>query len=456
MKSRFAVILAAGKGTRMKSKLHKVLHPLNGLTMIEHVVRAVKETQVDELVTIVGYQAEKVKETLGESSKFAHQAEQLGTGHAVQQAESMLADLEGNTLVITGDTPLLTSQTLRKVFEHHEATGAKATVLTAFAEDPTGYGRVIRDSQGNVSHIVEQKDCRPEELKVQEINTGTYIFDNQSLFKSLKQVDNNNAQGEYYLPDVVKILKNQNQLISAHMMEDMDEAIGINDRVALAEASRLMRARINEKHMRQGVSLIDPETTYIDVDVEIGQDTIIEGNVWLKGKTVIGKSCYISSGSEIVDSILEDEVNIRQSVIEESQIGFSSDVGPFSHLRPKAVLGSHVHIGNFVEVKKSQLGDYTKAGHLTYIGDAELGQNINVGCGTIFVNYDGKKKHKSIIGDESFIGSGVSIVSPVTVGQRAILAAGSSITEDVPDETLAIARSRQTNIINYWSKFNNK
>lgn len=456
MKNRFAVILAAGKGTRMKSKLHKVLHALNGLTMIEHVVRAVKETQVDEIVTIVGYQAEKVKETLGETTKFAYQAEQLGTGHAVQQAEAMLANLEGNTLVITGDTPLLTSQTLSQIFEHHEATGAKATVLTAFAEDPTGYGRVIRDDQGNVSHIVEQKDCNPEELMVQEINTGTYIFDNQYLFKALKQVDNNNAQGEYYLPDVVKILKDQNELISAHMMEDMDEAIGINDRVALAEATRLMRIRINERHMRQGVTLFDPATTYIEADVEIGPDTIIEGNVSLKGKTVIGESCYISSGSEIVDSQLGDEVKVRQSVIEESQIGSNSDVGPFGHLRPQSILGSHVHIGNFVEVKKSQIGDYTKAGHLTYIGDAELGQHINVGCGTIFVNYDGKNKHKSTVGDESFIGSGVSIVSPVSIGKRAVLAADSSITEDVPDEALAIARSRQTVISNYWSKFNNK
>ncbi|UPQ86293.1 bifunctional UDP-N-acetylglucosamine diphosphorylase/glucosamine-1-phosphate N-acetyltransferase GlmU [Ignavigranum ruoffiae] len=456
MKNRFAVILAAGKGTRMKSKIHKVLHSLHGLTMVEHVVRALKGSEMDQIVTIVGYQADKVKEVLADQTEFAFQAEQLGTGHAVQQAEDLLADQEGNTIVVSGDTPLLTAETLKAIFAYHEDSGAKATVLTASAQDPTGYGRVIRDAQGQVSRIVEQKDGNPEELAVQEINTGTYVFDNQSLFKALKQVNNHNAQGEYYLPDVIKILKDQGEKIAAYMMADMDEAIGINDRVALAEANRLMAQRINRKHMRQGVTMVNPESTYIEVDVEIGPDTVIEGNVSLKGQTVIGAEVFIGAGSEIVSSQIADQVAIRQSVIEESIVGQGSDVGPFGHLRPKSHLGEHVHIGNFVEVKKSTIGNHTKAGHLSYIGDAELGQHINVGCGTIFVNYDGKYKHKSVIGDQSFIGSGVSIVSPVQVGQRAVLAAHSSITQDVPDEALAIARSRQTNIANYWTKFINK
>ena len=456
MRNRLAVILAAGKGTRMKSSMHKVLHSLNGLTMIEYVVRALKESEIDQIVTIVGYQAEAVKEVLGQETEFAFQAEQLGTGHAVQQAEDLIGNYAGNTLVISGDTPLLTSHTLKAVFDHHEQSGAKATVLTAFAQDPTGYGRVIRRKDQSVSHIVEQKDGNNQELAVQEINTGTYIFDNQTLFETLKLVDNNNAQGEYYLPDVIKILVNQGDKVSAHMMNDMEEAIGINDRVALEEASQLMRKRINQFHMKNGVTLLDVNSTYIEADVVIGQDTIIEGGVSLKGKTTIGSQVFISSGSEIVDSKVSDGVKIRQSVIEESQIGAGSQIGPFAHLRPQAVLGQHVHIGNFVEVKKSTLGDYTKAGHLSYIGDAEIGNNINVGCGTIFVNYDGKYKHKSIIGDESFIGSGVSIVSPVNVGKNTVLAAGSTITQDVPDESLAIARSRQTNIKNYWSRFKNK
>lgn len=451
-----AIVLAAGKGTRMKSNLHKVLHSLNGLTMIEHVIRAVNECDMEDIVTIVGYQADNVKEVIEGQTKFAYQEEQLGTGHAVQQAEEILGNYQGNTIVVSGDTPLLTPETLTAVFEHHEATQAKATILTAFADNPTGYGRVIRAENGQVNRIVEQKDANDEEKVVQEINTGTYIFDNQLLFESLKQVNNDNAQGEYYLPDVIQILQDQGETISAYMMDDMTEAIGINDRVALTEATKLLTKRVNEKHMRNGVTFTNADSTYIEVDVEIGSDTIIEGNVYLKGQTKIGNNCFISQGSEIVDSHIADHVKIRQSVIEESEVGSYSDVGPFGHLRPKSILGQHVHIGNFVEVKKSTIGDNTKAGHLTYIGDAELGQQINVGCGTIFVNYDGKHKHISVIGDQSFIGSGVSIISPVNVGKRAILAADSSISEDVPDETLAIARSRQVNMPNYWEKFSNK
>lgn len=456
MENRMAIVLAAGKGTRMKSKLHKVLHSLNGLTMIEHVIRAVKDCGADDIVTIVGYQADNVKQVIDGQTKFAYQEEQLGTGHAVQQAEEILGSYSGNTIVVSGDTPLLTPETLKALFEHHEATHAKATILTAFAEDPTGYGRVIRNEKGHVNRIVEQKDANDQEKNVQEINTGTYIFDNQLLFESLKKVNNNNAQGEYYLPDVIQILQSRGEIVSAYMMEDLSEAIGINDRVALAKATELLTQRINEKHMRNGVTFYHPASTYIEVDVEIGSDTVIEGNLSIKGTTHIGHDCFIGQGSEIVDSQLADNVKIRQSVIEESIIGSFSDVGPFGHLRPKSELGQHVHIGNFVEVKKSIIGDNTKAGHLTYIGDAELGKQINVGCGTIFVNYDGKHKHKSIIGDQSFIGSGVSIISPVKVGQRAVLAADSSISEDVPDEALAIARSRQTNKLNYWQKFINK
>ena len=456
MRKRMAVILAAGKGTRMKSKLYKVLHPILGLSMIEHVMRAVEGSQVDQIVTIVGHGAEAVQGLLGDRSDYAIQAEQLGTGHAVLQAKNLMDKQVGSCLVICGDTPLLTAETLEALFDYHEAEDAKATILTAQVDNPKGYGRVIRQADGHVSHIVEDKDANSEEKQVKEINTGTYIFDNQLLFELLGQVKNDNAQGEYYLPDVIGLLKERGEKILAHVMEHPEEAIGVNDRVALAEAGRLMRNRINHRHLMNGVTLVDPLSTYIEADVQIASDTLLEAGVSLKGKTVIGQDCFIGAHSEIVDSVLADQVLVRQSVIENSQIGKGSDVGPFAHLRPNSQLGQSVHIGNFVEVKNSVIGDNTKSGHLTYIGDAKLGQGINIGCGTIFVNYDGKHKHQTIVGDNSFIGCDTKLMSPLTLGKEVVTAAGSTITDDIPDQGLGIARQRQTTIPNYYPKFINK
>lgn len=456
MRKRMAVILAAGKGTRMKSKLYKVLHPILGLSMIEHVMRAVQGSQVDQIVTIVGHGAEAVQGLLGDRSDYAIQAEQLGTGHAVLQAKNLMDKQVGSCLVICGDTPLLTAETLEALFDYHEAEDAKATILTAQVDDPKGYGRVIRQADGHVSHIVEDKDANSEEKQVKEINTGTYIFDNQLLFELLGQVKNDNTQGEYYLPDVIGLLKERGEKILAHVMEHPEEAIGVNDRVALAEAGRLMRNRINRHHLMNGVTLVDPLSTYIEADVQIASDTLLEAGVSLKGKTVIGQDCFIGAHSEIVDSVLADQVLVRQSVIENSQIGKGSDVGPFAHLRPNSQLGQSVHIGNFVEVKNSVIGDNTKSGHLTYIGDAKLGQGINIGCGTIFVNYDGKHKHQTIVGDNSFIGCDTKLMSPLTLGKEVVTAAGSTITDDIPDQGLGIARQRQTTIPNYYPKFINK
>ena len=456
MRKRMAVILAAGKGTRMKSKLYKVLHPILGLSMIEHVMRAVEGSQVDLIVTIVGHGAEAVQGLLGDRSDYAIQAEQLGTGHAVLQAKNLMDKQVGSCLVICGDTPLLTAETLEALFDYHEAEDAKATILTAQVDNPKGYGRVIRQADGHVSHIVEDKDANSEEKQVKEINTGTYIFDNQLLFELLGQVKNDNAQGEYYLPDVIGLLKERGEKILAHVMENPEEAIGVNDRVALAEAGRLMRNRINRHHLMNGVTLVDPLSTYIEADVQIASDTLLEAGVSLKGKTVIGQDCFIGAHSEIVDSVLADQVLVRQSVIENSQIGKGSDVGPFAHLRPNSQLGQSVHIGNFVEVKNSVIGDNTKSGHLTYIGDAKLGQGINIGCGTIFVNYDGKHKHQTIVGDNSFIGCDTKLMSPLTLGKEVVTAAGSTITDDIPDQGLGIARQRQTTIPNYYPKFINK
>lgn len=452
MKKRYGIILAAGKGTRMKSSLYKVMHPVCGKPMVEHVVNHVEKAGATEIVAIVGHGAEMVKQQFGQRIDYALQEEQLGTGHAVLQAESLLGGKEGTTLVVCGDTPLITPETFEQLMAVHEETGAKATILTAYAENPAGYGHIVREADGSVLKNVEHKDATPEEQAIHEINTGTYCFDNEALFSALHEVGNDNAQGEYYLPDVLEILKNRGEIISAYQMENFDEGMGVNDRVALAQAERLMRARINEKHMRNGVTFIDPATTYVEVDVVIGADTLIEPGVMLKGKTTIGSNCVITSGSVIRDSVLEDGVTVTSSTIEESLMKTGSNAGPYAHLRPKAVLGESVHVGNFVEVKNATLGQGTKVGHLTYVGDADLGSDINVGCGTIFVNYDGKNKHRSTVGDHVFIGCNANIVAPVKIGDDAFIAAGSTITKDVPANALAIARSRQENKENYAEK----
>ena len=456
MTQRFAVVLAAGQGTRMKSKLYKVLHPVAGKPMVGHVVDQVEAAGADKIVSIVGVGAEKVQEYLGDRSEYALQEKQLGTGHAVLQAESLLSGKEGTVLVICGDTPLLTAETLTGLFDYHQNQGAKATILTAHAEDPTGYGRVIRSESGAVEKIVEQKDASPVEAAVQEINTGTYCFDNKLLFEALNEVGNDNAQGEYYLPDVIEILKNKGEIVGAYQMEHEAESLGVNDRVALAEATRLMRARINEKHMRNGVTFMDPQSTYIDSEVVIGSDTVVEAGVVLKGKTVIGEDCFIGANSEISNSKIGDRVRVVSSNIEDSVMEEDSNVGPYSHLRPNSNIGKSVHIGNFVEVKNANIGENTKVGHLTYVRDADLGKNINIGCGTVFVNYDGAKKHRVTIGDNSFIGCNANLIAPVTVEENVYVAAGSTITDDVPSESLAIARAKQVNKLDYYKKMPRK
>ncbi|MGX7327886.1 bifunctional UDP-N-acetylglucosamine diphosphorylase/glucosamine-1-phosphate N-acetyltransferase GlmU [Enterococcus bulliens] len=445
MESRYAIILAAGKGTRMKSKLYKVLHPVCGKPMVEHIMNRVTELAPTQIVTIVGHGADLVKEQLGERSEYALQAEQLGTGHAVLQAAPFLQGKKGTTLVISGDTPLLTSETLERLFEYHEGKHASATILTAHAEDPTGYGRIIRDRVGIVEKIVEQKDASVSEVQVQEINTGTYCFDNELLFEALNQIDTNNAQGEYYLTDIIEILKKADHTVAAYQTENFEESIGVNDRIALAEANRIMRNRINTEHMRNGVSFIDPNSTYIEAGIKVGAETIIEPGVYLKGQTTIGEGCFISGQTQIIDSTIGDYVKVYSSVIEESTVRDHVDIGPFAHLRPQAEIHEHAHIGNFVEIKKAVVGEHTKVGHLTYVGDATLGKEINVGCGVVFVNYDGKHKHHTTVGDHAFIGSASNLVGPVTLGENAVVAAGSTITMNIPDNGMGIARARQEN-----------
>lgn len=452
MNARYTIILAAGKGTRMKSKLYKVLHPVCGKPMVEHIINRVEETHPSEIVTIVGHGADKVKAQLGDRSQYALQAEQLGTGHAVMQAAEFLKGKKGTTLVISGDTPLLTTETLDELFEYHQGKGASATILTAHAENPIGYGRIIRDRVGIVDRIVEQKDATTEEAQIKEINTGTYCFDNELLFSALENLTTDNAQGEYYLTDIIEILKADGKNVAAYQTHDFDESLGVNDRVALAEANRIMRARINHQHMVNGVTFVDPASTYIDAGVTIGAETVIESGVYLKGTTSIGENCVITTQSQIVDSIIEDNVVIKTSVVESSIVRSGADVGPYAHLRPKAEISAHAHVGNFVEVKNAIVGEGTKVGHLTYVGDATLGKDINVGCGVVFVNYDGKNKHQTVIGDHSFIGSATNIIAPVQVGANSSIAAGSTITEDIPEDALAIARARQVNKTGYAKK----
>ncbi|KGR82559.1 bifunctional N-acetylglucosamine-1-phosphate uridyltransferase/glucosamine-1-phosphate acetyltransferase [Ureibacillus massiliensis 4400831 = CIP 108448 = CCUG 49529] len=448
----FAVVLAAGQGTRMKSKLYKVLHPVCGKPMVEHVIDNIQNLDVSRIVTIVGHGAEKVKETLGEKSEYVLQAEQLGTAHAVQQAESILADLEGTTLVVCGDTPLIRDETLKSLVEFHQKQNAKATILTAVAENPYGYGRIIRNEKGQVSQIVEQKDASDEQQLVKEINTGTYCFDNKALFESLKLVKNENAQGEYYLPDVIEILKAQGEIVSAFTTDDFDEILGVNDRVALSQAEEIMRARINEKHMRNGVTIINPLTTHISMDAVIGSDTVIKPGVVIEGNTIIGEDCIIGPNSQITNSQIGNRTSVQNSVVISSIVGEDTTIGPFAHLRPDSQLGNHVKIGNFVEVKKSTLGNDAKVSHLSYIGDAEVGNDVNIGCGSITVNYDGKNKHKTIIEDRVFVGCNSNLVAPVKIGEGSFIAAGSTVTKEVPKDALAIARARQENKLDYAKK----
>ncbi|RUS47238.1 bifunctional UDP-N-acetylglucosamine diphosphorylase/glucosamine-1-phosphate N-acetyltransferase GlmU [Cohnella sp. AR92] len=449
---RLAIVLAAGQGKRMKSKLYKVLHPVCGKPMVSHVLDAVKKASCERSVVIVGHGAEAVKAHLGDAAEYVLQAEQLGTGHAVLQTKALLGDLDGVTLVVCGDTPLVTAETLEALAALHAQEGASASILTADLEEPTGYGRIIRGQNGEVVGIVEQKDCTPEQARIQEINTGTYCFDNRKLFEALSQVTNQNAQGEYYLTDVIGILQKQSLRISAYKSKDPAEAIGVNDRIALGEAERLMRGRIARAHQAGGVTLIDAANTYIEADVTIGEDTVIYPGTVLKGRTSIGSDCVIGPNSELKDTSVGNGTTIRQSVTDEAELGEGCSVGPFAYLRPGTKLAARVKIGDFVEVKNATVGEGSKIPHLSYVGDATVGSGVNIGCGAITANYDGYNKSRTEIGDNAFVGSNVNLIAPVTVGEGAYVVAGSTITQNVGANDVAIARERQVNKQGYAEK----
>lgn len=449
---RHAIVLAAGKGTRMKSKKYKVLHDVAGKSMIEHVIDNVKQSGVEQLVTIVGHGAQNVKDTLGDASLYSFQEEQLGTAHAVKVASEHLKDKQGTTLVVCGDTPLITATTLKSMIEHHENKKAQATVLSATASNPFGYGRILRDSSQQLTKIVEQKDATETERQINEISSGIFAFDNQVLFEKLELVKNENAQKEYYLPDVLSLILEDKGVVEIYHTDDFEEIMGVNDRVMLSEAEKAFKKRTNEQHMRNGVTIVDPATTYIGADVIIGEDTVVEPGVKLAGHTVIGEDTIVGQYTEITNSKVGSNVTIKQSVINEAVIGDQANIGPFAQLRPGADLGEKVKVGNFVEVKKSVVKTGAKLPHLSYIGDAEIGERTNVGCGSITVNYDGINKFKTIIGNDSFIGCNTNLVAPITLGDRSFIAAGSTITDNVPEDSLALARARQTNKEGYLKK----
>ena len=445
----YAVILAAGKGTRMKSDLPKVLHKVAGISMLEHVFRSVSAIEPEKTVTVIGHKAELVEQVLAGQTEFVRQTEQLGTGHAVMMAEPVLENLTGQTLVIAGDTPLITGESLKNLIDFHINHKNVATILTAEADNPFGYGRIVRNQHGEVIKIVEQKDASDFEQQIKEINTGTYVFDNARLFEALKNINTNNAQGEYYITDVIGIFRENGEKVGAYTLKDFDESLGVNDRVALATAESVMRRRINQQHMINGVSFVNPDTTYIDVDVEIAPEVQIEANVTLKGQTKIGAETILTNGTYIVDSVIGERTVITSSMIEESSVADGVTVGPYAHIRPGSSLAKDVHVGNFVEVKGSSIGENTKAGHLTYIGNSEVGANVNFGAGTITVNYDGQKKYKTIIGNNVFVGSNSTIIAPVELGDNSLIGAGSTITKDVPADAIALGRGRQINKEDY-------
>lgn len=437
-----ALILAAGEGKRMKSKKSKVVHKVCGKEMVNHVLDSALSAGAAKVQIVVGHCADMVKAVTDDRASFAYQYEQKGTGHAVMQARAFLEESE-NVCVLTGDTPLITAQTLENAMKAHISSDNDVTVLTAIFDNPAGYGRIIRNSEGEVEKIVEHKDASESELKVCEINSGMYFFKAKALLDALDSINDNNAQGEYYLTDALGIICDNNGKAGAYTVHNPDEIMGVNDRVQLARAEKIMRTRINEKFMLSGVTIIDPDNTYICDDAVIGTDTVIYPGTVIEGKTVIGENVYIGPNCKLVNAIIGDGTDVNISTITDSTIGKCTHVGPYAYVRPGCVIGDECKVGDFVELKKAVIGNGTKLSHLTYVGDAEVGSKVNFGCGTVVVNYDGKNKYKTIIKDNAFIGCNSNLVSPVTVNEGAYIAAGSTITQEVPKETLAIARARQ-------------
>ncbi|MEF9989363.1 MAG: bifunctional UDP-N-acetylglucosamine diphosphorylase/glucosamine-1-phosphate N-acetyltransferase GlmU [Christensenellaceae bacterium] len=441
MKKCMAVILAAGEGTRMKSKMPKVLHEAAGTSMLEWVIRAVKGVDTQKCVVVCGRGEQEIKNKFGETVEYATQSERLGSGHAVLCAKKNLENFDGYTLIVAGDMPLLRGDTIQNMVEASE--GYDCIVLSAELENPYGYGRIVRDCNGNVQEIVEEKDATDKQRSIKEVNSSCYCVKNKLLLECLKLIKPANAQGEYYLTDIVSILNSKGHRVGAYIAQDAQECMGVNDRVQLAQVSEILRERILKKHLLNGVTIMDPKNVYIDEDSVIGADTVIYPNVILENGCHIGQDVVLYQGSRLSHAVIGDNTIVQNSVILDAQVGSNTTVGPYAYIRPQSEIGSHCRIGDFVEIKNSVIDDGTKVSHLTYIGDADFGKNINVGCGVVVVNYDGKSKFRTEVGDEAFIGCNTNLISPVSVGAGAYIAAGSTITDEVPKSALAIARARQ-------------
>ena len=443
MNCKTAVILAAGAGTRMKSELPKVLHEVCGRPMVSHVISQAKKAGAETIIAVIGHGAEQVKEGLKEEEiLFALQEKQLGTGHAVMQAADRIPD-EGDVFVLYGDTPLITSETLAEFAAYHSGSNNAVTVLTAIFDNPFGYGRIIRGEDGNLQKIVEQKDADETEKAVKEVNAGMYCFNGAFLRENLPKLSNQNAQNEYYITDLIGMAVESGAGAGAFAVNNPDEIMGVNNRIQLSEASRVMRRRIAERHMTAGVTIVDPESVYIEEDVVIGNDTEIWPGAELKGRTIIGNGCVIGRDTIIEDSTIGDRTDILKSVIKESEVGADTQIGPFAYLRPKSRVGNGCKVGDFVEIKNAVFGDGSKASHLAYVGDADVGRDVNVGCGVVFANYDGVHKFRTEVGDRAFIGSNSNLVAPVQVEDDAYIAAGTTVTVAVPEGALCVGRARE-------------
>lgn len=437
----YSIILAAGEGKRMKSNIAKPLQQAAGKALVEWVLDTAEETGSDENIVVIGHKADDVKAYLGDRAKFAYQYEQLGTGHAVMQGIESLKDVDGTVMVLYGDSPLIEAETLKRVREDHSKKMRAATVITAIADEPFGYGRIVREN-GEIVRIVEQKDASEDEQKITEVNSGMYFFDIQKLKESLSKITNDNSQGEYYITDVIEIMLSEGEKVGAYVT-DLEQTMGVNDKLQLSQVGKILNRRKVEALMLAGVTIIDPDKVQVTTNVKVGRDTVLYPGTVLEGDTVIGENCVIGSNTSLNNCKVGDNTKILETVGIDSEIGSDTNVGPFAYLRPGTKVGSDVKIGDFVEVKNSTIDNGTKVAHLTYIGDADVGKRVNFGCGTVVVNYDGVNKHRTIIEDDCFIGCNTNLVSPVVVRHGAYTAAGSTITDEVPPESLAIARSKQ-------------
>ena len=440
------VIMAAGFGTRMKSKLAKVLHRAGGITLIEHVIRAARAVaQPSDIVAIIGHQADTVAKLVAPLGlRTALQADPQGTGHAVAQARPLLENAGGLLVILSGDVPLLSPASVQRLVAEHEASGKDATVMTCTIDDPAAYGRIVRDADGDVAAIVEFKACSEEEKKIREINSGIYCFNADLVWKYIGDITTDNPAGEYYLTDLIGIFRRNAHKVGAMQIADFNELLGINNKVELAAMDQMFRTRKVRELMLDGVTIERPESVTVDVDVRVGRDALLEPNVRLTGATVIGEDTRIGTGSVIEDSTIGANVQILPyTVISESEVGDGAQIGPFARLRNHNQVGANCRIGNFVELKKTSMGAGAKANHLAYLGDAEIGSKSNIGAGTITCNYDGVNKHKTRIGEKAFVGSNSTLVAPIEIGSGAYVAAGSVITEAVPETALALGRARQ-------------